>query len=613
MSKDQYYKRFESLFSSPDTVTPEPANGRAASPEAETASAPSPTIAGLQTRVAELEAALTAANTARQRTDETVETLQTNLNRRSSDLDLTLEMAHTLTLTDPDELLQSTVELLRSHFNLYSVEVFLLNEAGDTLGLAHGDGAGSREAGESIEIALNQSQSLVARAARERQPVVVNEVSADAGYLAHPAWPATQAEMALCLTADDKVLGVLDLQADATNRFSAEDTRLVSGLAAELAVALKAWQAVAPVVIHVLEQPAPSPLVGDVVNAAPAPTAEAPVPLAKQLAASPLSFAYDLNEVRPLSREELAQNGHGPALEQTVTVAGETIGRLAVSELAIDDAEAAEIIAAVAEQLGKQVETLHRRDQAHPAPANQSEKDFDQLKSAFLTNISHELRTPLNSILGFTQVMLEAIDGELQPAMENDLKVIQKNGQHLLAVINDVLDMSKIKAGKLTLLPEIFDLKEILDEVVETTHPLAETKALALNLQVDPAANLNIYADRTRLKQVITNLVNNAIKFSEAGQIDLSAERELAQIRIKVRDTGIGIAPDNLNQIFEEFSQLDKSTTRKAGGSGLGLAISRGVIELHGGNLWAESNGQSGPDGGSTFIIEMPVETTYEQ
>jgi signal transduction histidine kinase/putative methionine-R-sulfoxide reductase with GAF domain len=616
MSKDQYYKRFESLFSSPDTVAPEPANGKAAPVEVETSAAANTASAAMQTRVAELEAALAAANTARLRTDQALQSLQANLEKRNDDLALALDMAHTATLPDQDELLQSAVELIRSGFKLYSTEIFLLNENGDGLTLAHYDGAVADQLEDGLTIPLNQGQSLVARAARERQPVVVNDVSLDAGYWAHPAWPATQAEMALVLSADDKVLGVLDLQADAADRFSAEDARLVSGLAAQLAVALKR---ITPA--PMAPAPQPEPIVyGSHITPAPeveerAPVQYEPREFVSQLPTQHLSYAYDLSEVRALSEAEVNGNGHGPALERTLKVGGETIGRLAVSDMAADEAEAAELIAAVAEQLGAQVETLHLREEAERAQHQSAlhDRDMDQLKSSFLTNISHELRTPLNSILGFTQVMLEAIDGELQPAMENDLKVIQKNGQHLLAVISDVLDMSKIKADKMTLSPEIFDLKEILDEVIETASPLASAKTLTFNLRIDPNTNLNLYADRTRVKQVINNLVNNAIKFSESGQIDLMAEREMANIRVAVRDWGLGIAPENLNRIFEEFSQIDNSTTRKAGGSGLGLAISRALVELHGGKLWAESTGQSGPEGGSTFIIEMPVETTYIQ
>jgi len=571
--------------------------------------------------VAELEAALAAANSARLRTDQALQALQANLEKRNDDLALALDMAHTATLPDQDELLQSAVELIRSGFKLYSTEIFLLNENGDGLTLAHYDGAVADQLEEGLTIPLNQSQSLVARAARERQPVVVNDVSLDAGYWAHPAWPATQAEMALVLSADDKVLGVLDLQADMADRFSAEDARLVSGLAAQLAVALKRVQ---PATTAPAPQPKPEPeqvVYGSHITAAPeveeghVPVQYEPREFVSQLPSKPMSYAYDLSEVRALSEAEVNGNGHGPALERTLKVGGETIGRLAVSDMAADEAEAAELIAAVAEQLQAQVETLHLREEAERAQhqAALHDRDMDQLKSSFLTNISHELRTPLNSILGFTQVMLEAVDGELQPAMENDLKVIQKNGQHLLAVISDVLDMSKFKADKMTLSPEIFDLKEILDEVIETASPMASAKTLTFNLRVDPNANLNLYADRTRMKQVINNLVNNAIKFSESGQIELTAERENGNIRVTVRDYGLGIAPENLERVFDEFSQIDNSTTRKAGGSGLGLAISRGLVKLHGGQLWAESTGQSGPEGGSTFIIEMPVETTYIQ
>jgi PAS domain S-box-containing protein len=236
-------------------------------------------------------------------------------------------------------------------------------------------------------------------------------------------------------------------------------------------------------------------------------------------------------------------------------------------------------------------------------------RELDQLKSSFLANMSHELRTPLNSILGFAQVMLEGIDGDITTQMENDLQVIQKNGQHLLNLISDILDMAKIEAGKMTLNTEIFDLKETMEEVVEITTPMARAKSISVLLNVNIQQTLDIYADRMRLRQVMINIVNNAIKFTEQGYIELSAARESGLIRVMVKDTGIGIPASHLNKIFEEFSQVDSSTTRKAGGTGLGLPISRHLVELHGGKLWAESAGVPGE--GATFVIELPVETTY--
>ncbi|MGE5377311.1 MAG: sensor histidine kinase, partial [Bacteroidota bacterium] len=234
-------------------------------------------------------------------------------------------------------------------------------------------------------------------------------------------------------------------------------------------------------------------------------------------------------------------------------------------------------------------------------------RELDRLKSSFLANMSHELRTPLNSILGFADVMLEELDGPLTENMDNDLRLIQKNGQHLLHLINDVLDMAKIEAGRMNLNPEKFRLHEVLEEVCSITSTLASEKNICLYIEECSDRNVEVYADHTRLRQVMINLVNNAIKFTELGRISLKLEpMEGARVLITVRDTGIGIPPEKLEAVFQEFTQVDSSTTRKAGGTGLGLPISRKLVEMHGGRLWAESTGVNGE--GSVFFVELPVE-----
>jgi PAS domain S-box-containing protein len=234
-------------------------------------------------------------------------------------------------------------------------------------------------------------------------------------------------------------------------------------------------------------------------------------------------------------------------------------------------------------------------------------RELDKLKSSFLANMSHELRTPLNSILGFTDVIMEGLDGPLTEHMDSDLRLIQKNGQHLLHLINDVLDMAKIEAGRMNLNPESFRAFEVLEEVASITSTLASEKNLSLFLDEESDRQVKIYADRTRLRQVMINLVNNSIKFTETGKISIKVTpMEGARILITVKDTGIGIDPNKLDAIFQEFTQVDSSTTRKAGGTGLGLPISRRLVEMHGGRLWADSNGIPGE--GSTFFVEMPVE-----
>jgi signal transduction histidine kinase len=239
-------------------------------------------------------------------------------------------------------------------------------------------------------------------------------------------------------------------------------------------------------------------------------------------------------------------------------------------------------------------------------------RELDNMKSAFLANMSHELRTPLNSILGFTQVILEGLDGPLTDLMAADLELVEKNGKHLLNLINDVLDMAKIDAGRFSLSLEYLDLYELLEDVIISSSPLARDKSLYVNLEANVAQDWTVSGDHVRLRQVLINLMGNAIKFTEIGGVTVELEKILAdseedfdRIQVRMRDTGIGIPPDKVEEIFEAFSQVDASTTRKAGGTGLGLPISRRLVELHGGKLWAESKGI--PGDGSVLYLELPV------
>jgi len=208
--------------------------------------------------------------------------------------------------------------------------------------------------------------------------------------------------------------------------------------------------------------------------------------------------------------------------------------------------------------------------------------------------------------------MLEGLDGNLTDYMDNDLRLIQKNGQHLLHLINDVLDMAKIESGRMNLHPENFKIDSVLEEVTSITSTMASEKNLSLFIDDSSDRELRVYADNTRLRQVMINLVNNAIKFTEKGSISICAvPMEGARVLITVKDTGIGIPPDQLEAVFQEFTQVDTSSTRKVGGTGLGLPISRRLVEMHGGRLWAESSGVEGA--GSTFYVELPVEARISE
>jgi signal transduction histidine kinase len=238
-------------------------------------------------------------------------------------------------------------------------------------------------------------------------------------------------------------------------------------------------------------------------------------------------------------------------------------------------------------------------------------RELDHLKSSFLANMSHELRTPLNSISGFTQVMLEGLDGPLTTEMEEDLGLIDKNAGHLLALINEVLDMAKIEAGQLSVTMGPANLHDVLEDVIKTTAALVRENNLTISLENNIPEDLIIMADDMRIQQVMINLIGNAMKFTQEGGVLVHSEKDKDTIRIKVVDTGIGIPPELLETIFEAFSQVDTTTTRKVGGTGLGLPISKRFIEMHNGRLWAESSGHSGE--GSTFILEIPIVLPEEE
>jgi len=223
-------------------------------------------------------------------------------------------------------------------------------------------------------------------------------------------------------------------------------------------------------------------------------------------------------------------------------------------------------------------------------------------KSEFLANMSHELRTPLNAVLGYTELISDSIYGEVPEKIRDVMTRIDKSGRHLLGLINDILDLSKIEAGQLVLSLADYSMKELVQTVFTAVESLAAEKKLAL--KVDVAADLpRGRGDERRLSQVLLNLVGNALKFTEAGDVRVKAGFEDGQFRVAVADTGPGISPSDQERIFEAFQQVDSSLTRKKGGTGLGLSIARRIVELHGGRLWVES----APGKGSTFSFTVPV------
>ena len=225
-----------------------------------------------------------------------------------------------------------------------------------------------------------------------------------------------------------------------------------------------------------------------------------------------------------------------------------------------------------------------------------------QHKSQFLANMSHELRTPLNAILGYTELMADGAYGEPSEKMLGILKRLEANGRHLLGLINDVLDLSKIEAGQLVLELSDYSIQDIAQTVRSTLEPLAADKKLAFKVALAPELPPG-RGDGRRLTQVLINLVGNAIKFTDTGEVAIKAEANNGSFYVAVRDTGPGISAADQAKLFQEFQQADNAITKKKGGTGLGLAISKRIIEMHGGKIWVESE----PGQGSTFAFTLPV------
>jgi len=229
-------------------------------------------------------------------------------------------------------------------------------------------------------------------------------------------------------------------------------------------------------------------------------------------------------------------------------------------------------------------------------------EDANKAKSVFLANMSHELRTPLNAILGYTELVLDKIYGDVPEKIHEVLGRLEKNGRHLLGLINDVLDISKIEAGRLKLSLNDYSMQEVVQTVFTAVESLATEKNLALKIDVSQDLTIG-KGDEQRIAQVLLNLVGNAIKFTEAGEVRVEVSASDGTFLVAVSDTGPGISQADQQKIFKEFHQVDGSSTREKGGTGLGLSIVKRIIEMHGGHIWVESS----PGKGSTFRFKLPI------
>ena len=289
-----------------------------------------------------------------------------------------------------------------------------------------------------------------------------------------------------------------------------------------------------------------------------------------------------------------------------LVVGDQLLGVLAVYHRRPLDRNTIELLTLFAQHAATAIQEAHlfhlaTEQTARMTALNSELQRANQHKAEFLANMSHELRTPLNSILGFSQLLLEGDGGELSGDQRQDVDIIAQNGRHLLSLINDLLDISKLEAGKAQLHRGEVDVEALIAECVDSVSSLAKTRKLELTTAV--ADNVGrIFADGPKLKQVLLNLLGNAMKFTEQGSVRVSAERQGADVRINVRDTGIGVPAEDAERIFESFQQGKSGMSGKYQGTGLGLAISRRLVEMHGGRIWVKSS----PGQGSTFSFTIP-------
>jgi len=252
-------------------------------------------------------------------------------------------------------------------------------------------------------------------------------------------------------------------------------------------------------------------------------------------------------------------------------------------------------------QINLEMEQRIEQRTAELAEAMEKARAADHLKSAFLATMSHELRTPLNSIIGFTGILLQGLAGPLNDEQNKQMRMVQNSARHLLALINDVLDISKIEAGQLSLAPESFALRGAVEKAATLVAPMAEKKGIDLRVNIaDDVADIT--TDQRRLEQILINLLNNAVKFTEQGKVEISCRGDGDFYRLSVSDTGIGIRPEEIDGLFQPFHQIDTGLSRKHEGTGLGLSICRKLVDMMGGRIEVRSRWAQG----STFDVWVP-------
>jgi GAF domain-containing protein/CheY-like chemotaxis protein len=602
--------------------------------------------------------------------------------RRAGQLETAAEIARdtsgTLAL---DTLLNRSVNLIRERYGFYHASIFLLDETRMNAIVRASTGEAGEEMKRRAHKLEVGSQSIIGTVTETGQSLVINDVSQNPIHRPNPLLPETRAELAIPMKIGNRIIGALDVQAVVIDAFTPDDISVLQTLADQIAVAVDnarsyelAQQAINETRRRVQElstlfnlgrelasasmeiEDISDIVVKTIINALDVP----------EVSISVIEETGELRVVADLVRVEggfevsdgikgVYQLVEFPATSHVVEtlqplvvhvddpqadpwelayMRSRNISTLAVLPLALkgeafgivelecigEKHEFTEDEMTLAMTLANTAATAIENARLYEEQRRTAEqlREVDKLKSQFLANMSHELRTPLNSIIGFSRVILKGIDGQITDLQKQDLTAINSAGQHLLQLINNVLDISKIEAGKMELaFEEGVNLGDLINGAMSTAAGLTKDKPIKLERFV-PADLPLVRADATRIRQVLINFLSNAAKFTEEGLITVRAEvqamppgivpREHAayEVMVSVTDTGPGISLEDQRKLFQPFSQVDASPTRKVGGSGLGLSISRLLVELHGGRIGVESDEGKG----STFFFTLPLQST---
>jgi len=300
-----------------------------------------------------------------------------------------------------------------------------------------------------------------------------------------------------------------------------------------------------------------------------------------------------LDHIRTLIRTKNGEKIHIELNISPVYKNGEVDGYQGIARDITSQMQAEKEIREQSEELKKLNEELKKK--------NKELEEINRLKSQFISNVSHELRTPLNGVLGYAELLRDGIYGTVNDEQQKALQNIIASGNHLLDLINEILDFSRLQNGRMKFYKEVCSIYNIIDAVEATVKPMLQNLPIELNIQLSPDLP-DVYVDSQKIYQVFINIVGNAMKFTQKGEIEIRGRLEGSEILFSVRDTGIGIAKEDIPLIFEEFRQLDGSNTRRYGGTGIGLSLAKQLLESHNGRIWVESDVGKG----STFYFTLP-------